>query len=199
MEWVISDTHFKHENIIKYCERPFKNADHMDEHMIAKWQHRVKPEDTVYHLGDVGLLKGIHDGDSPIQRIMKRLPGRKILIRGNHDKSEGVMRDIGFDVVCQSMVVRVPNMNAVYVFMTHRPLKTRPYVDPIAVPGGVEFVIHGHIHNSTPKNRSQYTHKGEIVDIPDFNINVSVEVINYEPQSLHHVVRTYRDKLKYGK
>ena len=47
--WVISDTHFGHENIIKFCNRPFSNAEEMDECMIDRWNETVKPTDEVIH------------------------------------------------------------------------------------------------------------------------------------------------------
>ena len=198
MEYVISDTHFGHANIIRYCDRPFKDTAEMDAHMVRKWQNRVRPEDTVYHIGDVGYLKGSQTGEpTEAQKLIASLPGRKILILGNHDKSPDVMRAVGFDVVCQSMMVKVPNMNSTYVLLNHRPLSLKPYIpDSRAVPGGIDFVIHGHIHNSTPESRREHADKGELVNIPAFNINVSVEVINYEPVGLEHVVKNHIRKLK---
>ena len=50
-----SDHHFGHKNIIEFSRRPFKDVDEMDEILIRKWNEKVKPEDEVYHLGDVGL------------------------------------------------------------------------------------------------------------------------------------------------
>jgi calcineurin-like phosphoesterase family protein len=47
-----SDTHFGHAAVIRSCERPFASADEMDEALIARWNARIKPGDTVYHLGD---------------------------------------------------------------------------------------------------------------------------------------------------
>lgn len=51
----IADTHFNHENIIKYCDRPFSNTKEMNEYIIQKWNSVAKEDDVVYHLGDVGF------------------------------------------------------------------------------------------------------------------------------------------------
>lgn len=81
MFYFTSDTHFSHVNILKYCDRPFKDTDHMDEEIIRRWNETVKPEDTVFHLGDIAL--------GPIATSLPkiaRLNGRKIAILGNHDR-----------------------------------------------------------------------------------------------------------------
>jgi len=74
-----SDSHFSHKNTMKYCGRPFWTTAQCDEAMIERWNSVVGPEDTVYHLGDVAMHT------SPIERILPRLNGKKILIVGNHD------------------------------------------------------------------------------------------------------------------
>lgn len=53
MKYYISDLHFGHKNVIKYCNRPFKNTDEMREGLISRWNSKVKPSDTVYILGDM--------------------------------------------------------------------------------------------------------------------------------------------------
>lgn len=54
MKYFIADMHFNHENIIRYCNRPFENSNEMNEYII-KWNSVVTENDIVYHLGDVGF------------------------------------------------------------------------------------------------------------------------------------------------
>jgi len=75
-----SDTHFGHENIIKYCKRPFKDAAEMDKVLIRNWNRVVGPNDLVYHLGDFAV------GGGPAGPYLDQLNGRIILIHGNHDE-----------------------------------------------------------------------------------------------------------------
>ena len=172
-EWVISDTHFGHYNIIGFCSRPFQSLGHMDDAMVARWQGSVHPEDTIYHLGDVGKATGSYD----LAKVVARLPGRKVLVRGNHDKNPEAMRNLGFDVVCEEMTIRC---NGVNFRMIHKP-QTMNF--------GADYVLHGHIHNSTPEQRVEHQHKGELVHIPSFNINMCVEMWNYTPVSLPWLVK----------
>lgn len=77
----ISDTHFGHKNIIKYSNRPFNSVEDMNEALIDNWNAVVKPEDTVYHLGDFAFLP--YD---QLKTVARRLNGTKHFIMGNHDK-----------------------------------------------------------------------------------------------------------------
>jgi len=86
--WVISDTHFNHRNCLNFRDsatndliRPgFTDVNHMNEHMIERWNSVVKPGDKVYHLGDVFF------GDrEEFKKLWPKLHGSKRLIVGNHD------------------------------------------------------------------------------------------------------------------
>ena len=102
MIYFIADTHFNHENIIKYCNRPFKNTYKMNEYIIQKWNSVVKKDDTVYHLGDVGF-----GSLQEVKSLVERLNGTKILIKGNHDLKIGMntWKEIGFLEVYKKRIV----------------------------------------------------------------------------------------------
>lgn len=126
--FVIADTHFGHENVIKYCNRPFKNADDMNYRIIKAWNETVSNNDTVFVLGDFAF------GREAVTQIAPRLNGRKILIKGNHDTLPNEFyRSCGFEEVSKYPILFE------FFLMSHEPLilsETTPY-----------FNYYGHIHN----------------------------------------------------
>lgn len=75
-----SDLHFGHKSIIEFENRPFDSVEEMDEELIERWNYKVGLADEVYIIGDFSFSK-----PSRTTEILKRLNGRKYLIRGNHD------------------------------------------------------------------------------------------------------------------
>lgn len=133
--FIVSDTHFGHTNSWQKFKlpngdplRPFTSTEEMDEAMVERWNTVVGPHDTVYHLGDVVInRKSLHH--------VKRLNGKKRLIRGNHDifKDEDY-RDAGFDAL-YGVRVFVDKF-----ILSHVPL----HVDCITERFRVN--VHGHLH-----------------------------------------------------
>ena len=77
-----SDTHFSHENIIKYCNRPFSSVEEMNETIITNWNNVITPNDTVFHLGDFGF-----GSTGNLAEIKYRLNGNIEFVCGSHDKN----------------------------------------------------------------------------------------------------------------
>jgi calcineurin-like phosphoesterase family protein len=80
--FVTSDTHFGHANILKYCNRPFKDVDHMNEEIVKRFNEVLTPDDTLLHLGDVVM----GDREKNLAYMDRIKVGRKILQLGNHDE-----------------------------------------------------------------------------------------------------------------
>lgn len=128
--WVVSDTHFWHENIIKYCNRPYANAAEMNEDLIAKWNAVVKKDDIVWHLGDFCFGAKEH-----IKEIVSRLNGRISLVLGNHDHHKlSFCYDSGFHRVYDHPVVVSD-----FFILSHAPLQW-------VKDGDVYCNIYGHVH-----------------------------------------------------
>lgn len=82
--FLVSDTHFGHAGVCRFLRndgtklRPWDNPEEMDEYMVEAWNKKVRPNDKVYHLGDVVINRRA-------LKILALLNGDKVLIRGNHD------------------------------------------------------------------------------------------------------------------
>ena len=53
MIWFTADYHLSHKNIIRYCDRPFKDVKEMNSHIIHNLEKNVKDGDILYYLGDL--------------------------------------------------------------------------------------------------------------------------------------------------
>lgn len=122
ISFVISDTHFSHTNIRKYADRPYQTTWGMDQSIITKWNQSIRPRDVVYFLGDFAWTN--------IGYYIKRLNGKKVFIRGNHDhKLYGTI---------DSAVARFED----YTFLLiHNPSWIKSWKG---------WIIHGHVHQKLP-------------------------------------------------
>jgi len=166
--WLSSDLHEKHKNILKYCpNRKFSTIEEMDKAIRDHWFKIVKPEDTIIIVGDFTF------GSSDYPDIHDR-PGKKILVRGNHDRSSSRMLSLGFDWVCEEMTIKIQGR---LVKISHLPylkyyinMKTTPelegafdldkvrFKDLMPIDNG-NILIHGHVH-SLEKVKDNMIHVG---------------------------------------
>ena len=130
---LIADTHFGHQNIIGYTNRPFRDADHMNEMLILNWNLAVREEDLVYVLGDFCLSRKLET----ISSLLKRLNGRKVLIMGNHDTRKP--RDYvncGFDAATRKPIMAEPG-----VILMHEPFEDTSLICE------KDLYFFGHVHD----------------------------------------------------
>lgn len=183
MRWFTSDTHFGHQNIIKYCDRPFHNVEDMDWTMICKWNAIVHPDDMVFHLGDVAL--GAIAESLP---KIAQLNGTKILVPGNHDRifsKEKEARRARFLPEYEKVFTQILPEHVVItladgtnVNLSHFPFQGDSHdedrFEDVRPPDDGQWIIHGHVHEKWKVNGRQ--------------INVGVDVWNFYPVSEDDII-----------
>lgn len=169
--WFTSDHHFGHVNILEYEKeaRPFETIEAMNESLIERWNGVVKPNDTVYHLGDFCFGK-------KNMEIAARLKGKKRLVLGNHDTypSSEYLRyfDKLYGVVFYNRCI-----------LSHNP------VHPNGLGSRWMLNLHGHLHSKKIMLEGKYAIGNKNVCYPAYlsedmsYFNVSVEQNNLTPIS----------------
>lgn len=139
-----SDFHLGMAALLKLEKTPFKSIEKHDAALLRSCKERAKPDDIIYHLGDLFCFgNDNHAGESKghdikPQAMLKDIPAMFINIRGNHDLNNKVKS------VCDSMHMflskRFPSVS-----LSHYPTyDTRCDASCMSAP------IHlcGHVHNS---------------------------------------------------
>lgn len=127
--YFISDLHLSHNNIIKYCNRPYENIEQMNNDIIKRWNSVVGKDDTVWVLGDVGLGR-----KEDIKKLLLQLKGHKKLIMGNHDRwTTRSYQECGFEFVS-----KYPVLLKGHFLLSHAPI----------MDSGPFYNIYGHVHDN---------------------------------------------------
>jgi calcineurin-like phosphoesterase family protein len=176
--WFISDTHFFHENILKFRDkvgsviRNFNDVTEMNERMNQEWNSRVKPQDKVYHLGDVFV--GVQFPSAAVE-LMKALNGHKRLMLGNHDHIEQpAYREF------ERIELWTGGKFKQYHFVaSHIPLRHDQMRDG-------EYNVHGHLHQNKVCKPVELG-DGSLPEVDTRYINVCVEHTGYRPVHLDEI------------
>ena len=167
--WFTSDYHLGHANIIKYCERPFKDLYHMNSTIIRNHNERIKPGDSVFFLGDFCFrnTKGEKDGEGELSTAdfyIQQLNGDFVFIKGNHDNNNSLKTKI------LGVVIEIDNKQ---IYLVHKPDDYNP-----AYP--INFV--GHVHELWKfKKLKDGTHL----------INIGCDQWNFMPISYNEIMTEY--------
>ncbi|MBQ6832904.1 MAG: metallophosphoesterase [Lachnospiraceae bacterium] len=134
-KFYISDCHFGHKNVLQFDQRPFDTVEEMDRVMMENWKKRVGEEDEVYILGDF-----CYRSEKDPVWYLKRLPGKKYLLTGNHDADILKSHDA---LMCFESVEQIKYVddNGKYLCLCHFPI-----AEWYAYHRGT-YHIYGHIHN----------------------------------------------------
>jgi calcineurin-like phosphoesterase family protein len=161
-----ADLHVFHDNIIKYCDRPYKDHIEMWEGIRDGWNSTVTEDDETWILGDFTLKGKMYKQKLAIQ--LSELNGRKHLVYGNHDRLKvRDHKDIGFTLVEKKYHLH----KETGFYLAHDPALAN------CVPKNSVFLC-GHVHNLF----TQFiTPEGIII------INVGVDVRNFKPISVKEI------------
>lgn len=197
MNWFTADIHFWHYNVIKYCNRPWKTVEEMNQAIIENFNALVKPEDNVYCVGDFSMsLRGAE--------MRKYLNGTWYLIPGNHDKCHSVIhknkelkkdlsfkkyKAMGFEILPETYKMLLKSESeTIGVDICHFPFQRDPgkvekppkyyNLRPIAN-FETQVLLHGHIHGLWKTDI--FIGVEECRFIPQ--INLGVDVWDYKPVS----------------
>lgn len=165
--FLTSDLHFSHDNIIKYCDRPFPNVKDMNGALINNWNRVVGPSDIVWVLGDFTLSKD----RIFINRTLESLNGQKNLIIGNHD-SKACIDSRHWNSVHELHSICVGKQTLV---MCHYAMRVwyRSHHG--------SWLTYGHSHAGLPEDNS-------------LSFDIGVDAWNYTPVSFEQIKTKMEDK-----
>lgn len=177
--WLVSDTHFGHAGVCHFTRndgvtklRPWDDPVEMDEFMVQAWNDKVKPNDKVYHLGDVVINR-------KALTTLSRLNGDKVLIRGNHD----IFRDDEYRQYFRELRA-YHVMNG--MILSHIPLHESSM-------GRFGVNIHGHLHaNRVMKPRGVDAKSGQVLYSDEVDVRyhcVCVEQTDFAPILFEEVIK----------
>lgn len=175
MDYVLSDLHLFHENLITKGLRPFASIKEMHRTIITNWNSVVKNKsDKVYVPGDVAL----GGSQEMVAKVIQQLRGYKILINGNHDRSKSNQwwLDVGF-----REVIKYPIILRNRYIISHEPERGI---------GGDYYNIHGHVHSPMRDKENSFC------DHPSY-FNVCCENTDYFPLDFGYIADTLHFR-KYG-
>lgn len=179
-----SDTHFWHQSstnpgksILSYCparKTIWPTIEEMNEGIISNWNEAVKPEDTVFHLGDFCLVR-----KDLIPTILPRLNGNIVLVRGNHDQGAANLYKSGFKTVLEATKIKINGKN---IYMRHHP-PTKPNWPSTY---NVQLFLCGHVHQAWSKRTTEFNMDGK--EQTGYIINVGVDANGYRPKTLDELL-----------
>lgn len=161
--YITSDTHFNHAKMLEFGRPP----DY--EQRIVKGLSVIDSKDTLIHLGDIC----IGEDEMVHQKFIQPIPGRKILVVGNHDrKSYNWYLEHGWDFVCDMFYWKAFGK---HILFSHTPKPKRSI-------NFWDYNIHGHLHNNT-HHLPQYKNI-----LTDKHLLLALENTNYLPVILENFI-----------
>ena len=173
-----SDLHFGHKNIIRFDNRPFTTIEEMDKALIRNWNNKVNDDDTVYVLGDISWYK-----DDKTTEIFSLLKGHKILIKGNHDRVHGKIKNC-FDEIVDYKEIQISKDCGIVLSHYPIPCFNNHYYG--------WYHLYGHVHKSFEWNMMENV-KFQMSALYDkecrmYNVGIMIPYMEFMPKTLEEIV-----------
>ena len=152
--WFTADFHFDHNNILRYCGRPFANVEEMNRAILDNLNRRVKPNDILYFLGD--FCMGTRERAAQFRR---QIHCRRIIaVPGNHDKQ---VRKLTQEFHWLDNLAEV-SVNSQRIVLSHYAMRVWHHSSRGA------WHLYGHSH-------------GRLPELPAPSMDVGVDTHNFSP------------------
>lgn len=175
-DFFTADPHFDHDAIRIHCKRPFANVQDMNDALIEKWNAIVGDRDLVYIVGDFAWNRHGY--------FQNALHGRKILIKGDHDKmAQRYLRNFS-----EVYDLKKLNLDNQLVFLCHWPMRSWP--------GSAHGSWHFYGHSHGTSGETENTKSCDVgVDVWDYS-PVPWEVLKAKMCAKKDKVRRTADEIK---
>ncbi len=161
MIYFTADFHLDHANIIRFCDRPFRNVQHMNKALIQNYNSVINDDDEVFIIGDLSIKPKSYKWST--EQMTRNMKGQKHLILGNHDYFGPFdYIDIGFTTVHTALIVEE-------FVLAHDP--------SVATAIGDKKLLCGHIH--------------KLFKMQGNALNVGVDVWDFKPVSIEQVRKEF--------
>ncbi len=174
MNYYIADLHLGHQRVLADDSRPFADLEQMQETVINNWNATVRDNDTIYVLGDFAW-----NSETAIEALAQ-LSGRKILIKGNHDKVNKEFYRL-FQKISDIEYIKDCGRNLV---LCHYPMAhwRDQYFNAVH--------LYGHVHNNEDAllfERYKLTCKQAGIPCEAYNVGCMLPYMDYTPRTFEQI------------
>ena len=162
--FLTSDSHWNHENIIRFCNRPFTSLEEMDKALIDNWNNKVPKDGLVFHLGDFAW-----GGYNVWKNVREQLNGNIILVKGNHDDKNltpTAEKEL-FDFATYQLKLEIEGRK---IYLNHYPFLC--YCGTYREKDQLIFQAYGHVHSGPFQEKGKDNERCKIAFPTQYDVGV---------------------------
>lgn len=189
--FVTSDLHFGHSKEFLFMNRGFHSSLEHDLTLVSNWNSVVKPEDTVYVLGDVVMKHDTDDNDFEYGiSLLKQLNGNLHILQGNHDSAAKLERYRRCPNVASAGLAAehlyYPGSARYHFYLTHAYTRWSRQLKPMKT---AIITLYGHTHQ-----KEKFYTDSEFANGHPYEYCVCLDAHNMYPVLLDDIIEDIRAK-----